>query len=248
MRTVRPGMHEYGIQAVIEYVCRSRGSCRLGYPCIVGAGAHATILHYNDNDGLVNEGDLVLVDAGCEVDYYTADVTRTFPASGRFTAPQRALYEVVLESQLAAIDVCRPGKTLNDVHNAAVSVLVSGMVRVGLLKGDPAELIAGQKYTRYYMHRTSHWLGLDVHDVGRYLNPDGPRPLEEDYVLTVEPGIYVAADEQEAPPEFRGIGIRIEDDVRVTSGAPDVLTAGAPKSVRDVERECSRRLPLPGFE
>jgi Xaa-Pro aminopeptidase len=247
MRVVRPGMREFELQAVIEYVCRKGGSARLGYPCIVGAGGHATILHYNDNDGPVSDGDLVLVDAGCEVDYYTADITRTYPASGRFTAPQRALYEVVLEAQLAAIAACRPGKTFQDVHDAAVRVLVDGMIHVGLLRGDPSEAIATQKYARYYMHRTSHWLGLDVHDVGRYVKQSSPRPLEADYVLTVEPGIYVAADDAEAPALFRGIGIRIEDDVRVTSDAPEVLTAGAPKAPADLERECSRRLPLPTF-
>lgn len=247
MRAVRPGMKEYEIQAVIEYVCRSRGSARLGYPCIVGAGPHATILHYTSNDGEVRDGDLVLVDAGCEVDYYTADITRTWPASGRFTPPQRTLYEIVLRAQLEAIDACRPGRTLQEVHEVAVRVLVDGMLRVGLLQGGAADVIENQKHTRYYMHKTSHWLGLDVHDVGRYVRKSAPIPLEPNHVLTVEPGLYVPADDAEAPPELRGIGIRIEDDVLVTTGAPDVLTAAAPKSVADLERECSRRIALPAF-
>jgi Xaa-Pro aminopeptidase len=232
---------------VIEYVCRSRGSARLGYPSIVGAGAHATILHYTENTGEIRDGDLVLVDAGCEVDYYTADITRTWPASGRFSAPQKALYEIVLDAQLAAIDTCRPGRTIQDVHDTATRVLVEGMVRVGLLRGEPADLIKDNKHAKYYMHKTSHWLGLDVHDVGRYTRQSASRPLEPDFILTVEPGIYVAADDDEAPAQFRGIGIRIEDDILVTGGAPEVLTAAAPKAVRDLERECSRRAPLPSF-
>jgi Xaa-Pro aminopeptidase len=245
MRAVRPGVREYEIQALIEYVCRSRGSARLGYPSIVGAGPHATILHYTENSGEVRDGDLLLVDAGCEVDYYTADITRTYPASGRFTAPQRELYEIVLDAQLAAIDVCRPGRTIQEVHDVATRILVEGMVKVGLLRGEPGKLIEDQKHAKYYMHKTSHWLGLDVHDVGRYTRESAPRALEPGFVLTVEPGLYVAVDDAEAPAQFRGIGIRIEDDVLVTAGAPEVLTAGAPKSVRDLERECSRRAPLP---
>jgi Xaa-Pro aminopeptidase len=247
MRAARPGIREYELQAVIEYVCRRGGSARLGYPSIVGAGAHATVLHYTENQGEANDGDLVLVDAGCEVDYYTADITRTWPASGRFTAPQRRLYEVVLRAQLAAIDACRPGRSMQDVHDLATRSLVEGMVSAGLLRGEPAKLIEDNKHVRYYMHKTSHWLGLDVHDVGRYVRKSQPRPLEPGFVLTVEPGLYVAADDSDAPAEFRGIGIRIEDDVLVTDGAPDVLTAAAPKTIEDLERECSRRVPLPAF-
>jgi Xaa-Pro aminopeptidase len=247
MRAARPGIHEYEIQALIEYVCRSRGSARLGYPSIVGAGEHATILHYVENDAEAKEGDLVLVDAGCEVDYYTADVTRTWPVSGRFTPPQKRLYEIVLRAQLAAIDVCRPGRTMQEAHDVATRILVDGMIEVGLIAGDPAEIIKENKHARCYMHKTSHWLGLDVHDAGRYVRASAPRPLEPGFVLTVEPGLYVATDDAEAPPEYRGIGIRIEDDVLVTEGGPEVLTAAAPKTVADLERECSRRLPLPVF-
>lgn len=247
MRAARPGIREYELQAVIEYVCRSRGSCRLGYQSIVGAGAHATILHYVENQGEARDGDLVLIDAGCEVDYYTADVTRTWPVSGKFTPPQRSLYEIVLRAQLAAIDACRPGRTMQEVHDVATRVLVEGMVAVGLLHGDPAKLILDNQHARYYMHKTSHWLGLDVHDVGRYVQNSAPRPLEPGFVLTVEPGIYVAEDDESAPEKLRGIGIRIEDDVLMTAGEPEVLTAAVPKSVDELERECSRRLPLPGF-
>ncbi len=247
MRVCAPGMHEYELEAVVEYVFRRSGSARLGYPCIVGAGINSTILHYNDNCAPIRDGELVLIDAGCEVDYYTADITRTWPANGRFTKPQRAVYEVVLEAQLAAIECCRTGRRFDEVHDVATRCLVEGMVRLGLLTGSVDTLISESKYKRLYMHRTSHWLGLDVHDVGRYATGDGARMLEPGQVLTVEPGIYVAHDDQESPAEYRGIGVRIEDDVLVTGANPEVLTAGVPKSVAELERECSRRIPLPTF-
>jgi Xaa-Pro aminopeptidase len=248
MSIARPGIGEHEIEAVVEYVFRLRGSPRYGYPTIVGSGVNATVLHYVDNDRFAAEGELVLVDAGCESDYYTADITRTFPVNGRFSPAQRAVYDVVLDAQLKAIDACRPGRPFQESHDVALRALVEGFVRIGLLSGDVDALIKDEKYKRLYMHRTSHWLGLDVHDVGRYVQGDSWRKLEPGHVLTVEPGCYVAADDQESPPEFRGIGVRIEDDVLVTAGDPEILTAAAPKAVEEVERLCSRRLAPPAFE
>jgi Xaa-Pro aminopeptidase len=248
MLVARPGIGEHEIEAVVEYVFRARGSARWGYPSIVGAGKNATVLHYVDNDAIAADGELILVDAGCEIDGYTADITRVFPASGRFSAPQRALYDVVLRAELAAIDACRAGTSFQTPHDVAVRALCEGFVELGLLKGDPEEHARGESYKRYYMHRTSHWLGLDVHDVGRYADGDLWRPLEPGHVLTIEPGCYVAEDDFEAPAEFRGIGIRIEDDILITERGPEVLTAGVPKEAADVEVLASRRTPMPSFD
>jgi Xaa-Pro aminopeptidase len=220
MRTIRPGMTETQVQGVVERVFRLRGSERLGYPSIVGAGRNATILHYVENNQTVADGDLVLVDAGCEFGGYTADITRTFPANGRWTPEQRALYEVVLDAQLRAIALCREGVPFTAPHEEAVRALTEGLVKLGLLSGDRDALIASGAYTRFYMHRTSHWLGLDVHDVGAYVAGDAQRPLVAGAVLTVEPGLYIAEDEETVDPRWRGIGIRIEDDVLVGAGPP----------------------------
>ena len=248
MSIARPGVGEHEIEAVVEYVFRRRGSARYGYPTIVGAGKNATVLHYVDNDAVAADGELVLVDAGCEVEGYTADITRVFPVNGRFNAAQRAVYDVVLHAQLAAIDVCRPGISFQESHDVAVRELVEGFVAIGLMTGDPAEIVKNESYKRLYMHRTSHWLGLDVHDVGRYVDGDAWRPLEPGHVLTIEPGCYVAPDDLLSPPEFRGIGIRIEDDDLVTERGPEILTAGVPKDAADVEALASRRTPLPSFD
>ena len=186
----------------------------------------------------MQDGELLLIDAGCEFDYYAADITRTFPVNGTFSAAQRAVYEAVLTSQLAAIDEVRPGSTIERVHEVALRVLVEGMVRVGLLVGAVDDLIAKESYKRFYMHRTSHWLGMDVHDVGSYFVGGVARPFVPGVVLTIEPGIYVSPDDVEAPAEFRGIGIRIEDDVLVTANGHEVLSAAAPKTVDDIERAC----------
>ncbi|MCI0339974.1 MAG: aminopeptidase P N-terminal domain-containing protein [Planctomycetales bacterium] len=236
MREARPGMHEYDVQALLELRFRRAGSPRNGYPSIVGSGPNATTLHYTANRRRLEPGDLLLIDAGAEWDFYTADVTRTFPVGGRFTRPQRAVYEVVLGAQERAIAECRAGVPFDRVHETALRALVEGMVRIGLLSGEPEAIVKDESYKKYYMHRTSHWLGLDVHDVGAY-RPEGAwRPLEPGMVLTVEPGIYVRPGTEGAPPEFEGIGVRIEDDVLVTGDGPEVLTAAAPKRIEEIER------------
>ena len=247
MAMTRPGVREYELEAEINYTFRKQGGEGPGYGVIVGGGHNATVLHYVANQDALEDGDLVLVDAGCEYKLYTADVTRTWPASGRFSPAQRAVYEVVLEAQLASIDAARVGNSFNDVHDAAVRALTAGMLRIGLLESETDadtgsdteaaidKAISEKTYRRYYMHNTSHWLGLDVHDVGDYSRDGDSRSLEPGMVLTVEPGIYVDPEDEEAPARFRGIGVRIEDDVLVTDGAPDVLTEAVPKSIDAVE-------------
>ena len=241
MAAGRPGVHEYELEAVIEYTFRRRGGAGPGYATIVGAGDNATILHYVDNARALGEGELVVVDAGCEVDFYTADVTRTFPTSGTFSPAQRRAYELVLATQEEATRMTRPGVTLDDIHARCVERLTEGMIALGLLTGPAAARIEDGGYKAYYMHRTSHWLGMDVHDVGAYMTGDGAgtaRPLEPGMVITIEPGLYVAADAEAAPAELRGVGIRIEDDVLVTQDGCEVLTAAAPKQVAEVEAAC----------
>lgn len=235
MAATAPGVYEYELEAIIEGIFRRRGGNGPGYTSIVGGGANATILHYIDNNDVLQDGSLVCVDAGCEYSWYTTDVTRTWPVSGRFSGPQRDLYEVVLQAQRAAIDTVRVGGRFLDSHRAATRVLTEGMVALGLLEGDVDELIAAGDQKRYYMHGTSHWLGLDVHDVGAYAGGGDSRPFIPGMVLTIEPGLYIAADDQDAPEAFRGIGIRIEDDILVTADDPEVLTLAVPKSIDDVE-------------
>ena len=235
MRGVQPGQFEYELEALVESTFRRHGATGPGYPTIAAAGANATVLHYIDNESPIGQHDLILLDAGAEVACYNADVTRTFPAGTKFSTVQRDLYEVVLAAQQAAIDSVRPGVPYDQPHERAVRVLCEGLVSLGLLTGDVDDLIEREEYRPYYMHRTSHWLGMDVHDVGVY-RPDGkPRTLELGMVLTVEPGLYVAANAKEAPEHFRGVGIRIEDDVAVTDGGCEVLSAAAPKEIADVE-------------
>ena len=236
MKQVRPGMHEYEIQALVDYTFRRHGAWGWAYPSIVGGGANACILHYVQNHGRFGDSDLMLIDAGAEIDGYATDVTRTSPVNGRFSPAQRDLYQLVLQVQEAAIASTRPGHTLDGMHDEVVRGLVEGLIDLGLLQGSVDEAIAEKTFTRYYMHRTSHWLGLDVHDVGRYLLDDGSgRPLEPGMVLTVEPGLYVAPNDEEAPEAFRGIGIRIEDDVLVTEDGHENLTVAIPKTVADIE-------------
>jgi Xaa-Pro aminopeptidase len=238
MRTTKPGMYEYELEAVLRRAFREHGSERPAYSPIVGSGPNATILHHRRNDRRIEPGDLVLVDAGCEYDYYAADVTRTFPADKRFDPAQKAVYQVVLDAQLAAIERACPGATLEDVHRAALDVIVDGLIALGLIAGPRDAAIEDGRYKKYYMHRTSHWLGMDVHDVGRYFKSGSPRALEPGMVLTVEPGIYVASD-SDADAKYRGIGVRIEDDVLVTAGDPIVLSDAVPKTIDEVERACS---------
>ncbi|HUJ62143.1 MAG TPA: Xaa-Pro aminopeptidase [Kofleriaceae bacterium] len=238
MRLGRPGTFEHELEAEINYTFRRRGGSGPGYTTIVGAGENATILHYVENRCAIADGDLVLVDAGCEYDHYTADVTRTWPASGRFSSAQRRVYEIVLDAQRSAIELARPGTTIEQIHDHCVKRLTDGMVALGLLQGAPADRIADQSYRRFYMHGTSHWLGLDVHDAGAYMPGGTSRALEPGMVITVEPGLYIAADAEGVPGELRGIGVRIEDDVAVTRDAPEVLTARCPKSIEDIEAAC----------
>jgi Xaa-Pro aminopeptidase len=234
MRAGKPGAFEHELEALINYTFRKHGGSGPGYTSIIGAGENATVLHYIENRCAIADGDLVLVDAGCEYDHYTADITRTWPASGTFTPVQKRVYQIVLDCQVEAIEMIKPGITLDDIHNHCVRRLTEGMIALGLLGGSADDRIADQSYRKFYMHGTSHWLGMDVHDVGAYIQGGKARPLEPGMVLTVEPGLYIATD-ADAPPELRGIGIRIEDDVLVTAHGHDVLTAACPKRIDDIE-------------
>ena len=287
MRYARPGLYEYQVQAALEYVFRVSGSPRNGYPSIVASGANACILHYSENNRKMEDGDLLLIDAGCEWGYHSADITRTFPVNGRFTVAQRAVYEIVLRAQLAGIAAARPGHRYEAVHEAARRVLTEGLVALGALPRGVDESLAMHHYREFYMHGTGHWLGMDVHDVGDYRSGGASRVLEPGMVFTVEPGLYfdphresatfylrefseqdmierrfrlgAAAtrrlDEDEKakaekivrpiPAEFRGIGVRIEDDILITAEGCEVLTAGTPKSVDDIERICAEAPRLP---
>jgi Xaa-Pro aminopeptidase len=240
MRVARPGRFEYEVEAEIQRVFRAGGAERSAYGSIVGSGPNATILHYRKNDRRLEDGDLLLIDAGAEFGYYASDVTRTFPVNGKFTPAQRAIYDLVLRAQLASIAAVRPGATLTQVHDATVSVLVEGLLELGLLKGDKSQIIEKGEYTKFYMHRTSHWLGMDVHDVGRYHTAGAPRPLEPGFVLTIEPGLYISRT-AEVDAAYKGIGVRIEDDILVTSSGADNLTADIPKTAEDLERVLAAR-------
>jgi Xaa-Pro aminopeptidase len=234
-RLAREGVYEYELAAALDYAFRRRGAAGPAYETIVGGGDNATVLHYVANDQPLRDGTLVLVDAGCELAGYASDVTRSYPVGGRFAGPARDVYEVVLEAQRAALEVSRPGNTLDDVHEAALRALVEGMIGLGLLAGPVDDALQGGAYKRWYMHRTSHWLGLDVHDAGAYAVAGKARPLEPGMVFTVEPGLYVPARDETAPVHLRGIGVRIEDDVLVTDDGHENLTASIPKRVDDVE-------------
>lgn len=235
MLACRPGMYEYQIEAVLNHSFTQAGSRAPAYPAIVGGGVNGCILHYRENDCVLQDGDLLLIDAGAELDCYASDITRTFPINGEFTDLQREVYEVVLESQLAAIAQCMAGNHWDDPHQAAVKVLTRGLVNLGLLKGRVPSLVKQAAYKPYYMHRTGHWLGMDVHDVGDYKVGGAWRLLEPGMVLTVEPGLYFIPGTKGLPKRLAGIGIRIEDDVLVTRGEPDVLSRAAPKAVADIE-------------
>ena len=234
MRAARGGVMEYEIEALVDYTFRRHGG-HAGYGTICGGGDNATILHYVDNAMPLVQGELLLVDAGCEVDGFTADVTRTYPVGARFSPAQRRMYEVVLSVEKACIDAVRPGATIEGIHALAVELLTKGLVELGLLHGDPAALVESGAYRRFYMHRTSHWLGLDVHDVGSYSIGGKARPLAAGMILTVEPGLYVSAACADVPQEYRGIGIRIEDDILVTATGRINLTAAIPKEADEVE-------------
>jgi Xaa-Pro aminopeptidase len=235
-RRAHEGRFEYEVQAALEYAFRRRGSAGPAYGSICGGGRNATCLHYVSNDAKLASGELLLIDAACELAGYATDVTRTYPIGGSFSGPQRAVYEVVLAAQLASLELAKPGATLPELHNASVRKLTEGMVSLGLLSGNVDDLVKSEAFRRYYMHGTGHWLGLDVHDVGAYTVGGKPRPLVPGNCFTVEPGLYIAADDDKAPPELRGIGVRIEDDVVITADGHENLTAPLiPKHPADVE-------------
>lgn len=235
MEKCHPGMMEFQLEAEFLHEFSRNGSRFPAYSSIVGGGSNACVLHYIDNNCELKDGDLVLIDAGAEYQHYASDITRTFPVSGKFSREQRALYDVVLKAQLAAIKQVKPGNHWNQPHEAALKELVKGLVQLGLLQGKVDELIASEAYRRFYMHRTGHWLGMDVHDVGDYKVGDEWRVFEPGMVLTVEPGLYVAADDDTVEARWRGIGIRIEDDVLVTEKGRKILTAAAPKDPDEIE-------------
>jgi Xaa-Pro aminopeptidase len=234
LRFARPGRMEYEVMAEVLHEFRSHNA-EMAYTPIVGGGANACVMHYRNNDQRLCDGDLLLLDAGCEHDYYASDITRTFPVSGRFTPAQRAVYDVVLEAQTAAIDKVRAGNHWNQPHEAAVRVITQGLVDLRLLKGSPARLIKERAYEPFFGHRTGHWLGIDVHDVGDYKVGGEWRVLEPGMALTVEPGVYIRPSPR-IPKEFWNIGVRIEDDVLVTNGVPDVLSGALEKTPEAVER------------
>lgn len=235
MAVCKPGMFEYQLQAEIEHEFAMAGARHPAYGTIVGGGANGCILHYVENSAPLNAGDLVLIDAGCELDYYASDITRTFPVSGKFSPEQKAIYEIVLEAQLAAIKTAVAGNHWNEPHDTTVRIIVEGLVDLGLLKGSVEEIIEKGAYTDFYMHRAGHWLGMDVHDVGDYKVDQHWRLLEPGMVMTIEPGIYIAPDNARVAKKWRGIGIRIEDNVAITRKGTQVLTADAPKTIADIE-------------
>jgi Xaa-Pro aminopeptidase len=235
MKTVRPGMKEYEVEAQIEQVFRRYGAAGPAYTSIVGAGPNATVLHYINNDGDLRDGDLLLVDAGAEYKGYASDITRTFPINGRFSRAQREIYDLVLKAQVACVEMVRPGVTHDELKSKSIEILTEGMVELELLKGKPADLIKEEKYKQFYMHGLGHLLGIDVHDVGVYYYDKQSRALEPGVVMTVEPGIYVAPDTKDIPKQYLGIGVRIEDDVLCTANGPRVLTTKVPKDADEIE-------------
>ena len=234
MQAVKPGMMEYALEAELNYIFGQNG-CVPSYNSIVGGGENGCILHYVENDKVLKDGDLVLIDAACEYQLYASDITRTFPVNGKFSSEQKALYEVVLKAQLAAIDAVRIGNSYKEPHRIAVRILVQGLLDLGLMQGDIEQIIESESFHQFYMHGTGHWLGMDVHDVGSYKIEGEWRAYEEGMAVTVEPGLYIAPDDETVDAKWRGIGIRIEDDVVVTKNGPRVLTAAVVKTVEEIE-------------
>jgi len=234
MQAARPGVGEYEIEAVLQHEFRRKGAQSPAYTSIVAAGAHACVLHYVENSGHLADGDLLLIDAGCELDGYASDITRTFPVNGRFSGPQHDVYQLVLAAQAAAIDAVQPGAHWNVPHDAAVAVLAQGFIDLKLLQGSLAAVLEQETYKQFYMHRTGHWLGLDVHDAGEYKSNGAWRELQPGMVLTVEPGCYIRPG-PDVPEAFANIGVRIEDDALVTAQGCEILSADAPKSISDIE-------------
>jgi len=235
MKSIRPGMNERDIEALVEHYYRSSGAFGPGFPTIAASGPNATILHHIENSRDILDGDLILLDAGCEYEMFNADITRTFPANGKFTPEQRAIYDLVLKANETGMEMCTTKYGLNEMHEAVVKILVDGLIGLKLLKGPAERALEEKTYAKYYMHRSGHWLGVDVHDVGSSRKDKKWRLFEPGMVTTVEPGLYIPEDDEWVPQRFRGIGVRIEDDVAITSGAPDVLTALCPKDPDELE-------------
>lgn len=236
MKQVKPGHNEGFVEALVDFHFRSGGCQRYGYPSIVAGGKNAACLHYRANNDTLKEGDLLLIDAGGEYNYYTADITRTFPVGKKFSSVQADVYGLVLKAQMAAIDMVKPGVTLPALHRRVCEVLIEGYLSRGLLKGNVADILSSGQHRKYYPHNTSHWLGMDVHDAGLYQKNGEPRPLEKGMVFTIEPGFYVQPGDRETPLQYQNIGIRIEDDILVTDSGCEVLTAGVPKSIDEIEK------------
>jgi Xaa-Pro aminopeptidase len=234
MKSIKPRMYEYEIQAIIEYTFLKNGAIP-SYPTIAGAGANATCLHYDSNDCVISDGSLLLVDAGAEYQHYSGDITRTYPANGKFSPLQKELYTIVLDAQIAAIEAIKPGAKMDEYHEKAVQVIADGLMDIGLLKGEREKIIEEKEYSKFYMHNTGHWIGLDTHDVGMRKIDNEARPFKPGMVVTVEPGLYIAEDMEEVDEKYRGIGIRIEDDVLVTADGREVLTKKVPKKIEDIE-------------
>lgn len=235
MAYCRPGIREYELEAELLHAFTRNGSRAPAYTSIVATGDNACILHYIENDSEVKAGDLVLIDAGCEYGHYASDITRTFPANGKFSPEQKAIYNIVLKAQLAAIEAIRPGVPWDEPHNISVKIITQGLVRLGIMNGRPSQLIKSEAYKDFYMHRIGHWIGMDVHDVGDYKIDDDWRLLEPGMVTTVEPGIYISPSNKKVPKKWRGIGVRIEDDVLITRNGNKVLSAGIPKTIQEIE-------------
>ena len=240
MKQARAGMKEYQVEALIEQIFRERGASAPAYTSIVGAGANATVLHYINNDGELRDGDLLLIDAGAEYQGYASDITRTFPINGRFSKAQREIYDLVLKAQMECVERVRPSVTHDQLKQHSIEVLTEGMVELGLLKGNPADLIKEKKHEQFYMHGLGHMLGIDVHDVGRYYYGQESRALQPGVVMTVEPGIYVSLGTKDVPSQYLGIGVRIEDDVLCTANGPRVLTDKVPKQAEEIEALMAR--------
>jgi Xaa-Pro aminopeptidase len=234
MENVRIGMMEYELEAELHYIFGKNG-CVPAYGSIVGSGSNGCVLHYVENNKKMEDGQLVLIDAGCEYEYYASDITRTFPVNGVFSKEQRIIYQLVLDAQLAAIDAVRIGNSYRKPHDIVVRILTQGLLELGLLQGHLDDLIADEEYRRFYMHGTGHWLGLDVHDVGAYKTSEGSRCFENGMVITIEPGIYISPTDKTVHAKWRGIGIRIEDDILVTAQGPQVLTENVVKEIDDIE-------------
>ena len=235
MAYCRPGIREYELEAELLHAFTRNGSRAPAYTSIVATGDNACILHYIENDSEVKAGDLVLIDAGCEYGHYASDITRTFPANGKFSPEQKAIYNIVLKAQLAAIEAIRPGVPWDEPHNISVKIITQDLVRLGIMNGRPSQLIKSEAYKDFYMHRIGHWIGMDVHDVGDYKIDDDWRLLEPGMVTTVEPGIYISPSNKKVPKKWRGIGVRIEDDVLITRNGSKVLSADIPKTIQEIE-------------